>query len=324
MTLHMTPARLRLVALTVAPFALALLVSLATFLISRDDLPDPLAGRFDLSGKPTSYLGSTAAVVGCILLFTLLAAAWAFTVHKGQLSARGVRGVLAGGWGMAGLLGHLMSVSTLANRGVSDGSDVRMPMWHLAAAVGVALAAAAVGLLLARTVPQQATTTARNHETGRIDLARGEVASWSHRLGSGVPLLVAVVVLAGSVACAFVGQWYASGPLLGLGLLILGFASAHVMVDRRGLTVAPSLLPWPSLRIPLKEVQEVHSREINPVADYGGWGYRVRSNRTGLILRSGEAIVVRRGNGREFAVTVGDSATGAALLATLIDRRESR
>ncbi|MFI0981247.1 DUF1648 domain-containing protein [Streptomyces sp. NPDC021093] len=324
MTLHMTPVRLRLAALTLVPFALALLLSLTTFLIFHNELPDRLASRFDTAGKPTSYLGSTAAAVGSTLLIALLAAVWAFTVHKGKLSARGVRGMLAGGWGISGLLGYLMPVNTLANRGATDGSDVRMPMWHLVAAAGVALVAAAVGLLLARTVPAEATAPARNHETGRIDLARGEVASWSHRLGSGMPLLAAAATLAGSVACGFAEQWYAAGALLVLGLLVLGFASAHVMVDRRGLTVAPSLLPWPAVRIPLKEVREVHSREINPVADYGGWGYRVRSNRTGLILRSGEAIVVRRGNGREFAVTVADSATGAALLATLIDRRESR
>ncbi|MGW4054838.1 hypothetical protein ACWENA_28850 [Streptomyces sp. NPDC004779] len=40
-----------------------------------------------------------------------------------------------------------------------------------------------------------------------------------------------------------------------------------------------------------------------------------------MILRSGEALVVRRGNGREFAVTVPDARTAAALLNTLVERR---
>ncbi|NEE44119.1 DUF1648 domain-containing protein, partial [Streptomyces sp. SID8455] len=58
-------------------------------------------------------------------------------------------------------------------------------------------------------------------------------------------------------------------------------------------------------------------------AEFGGWGYRIRPGRTGFIVRSGEAIVARQANGREFAVTVEDSATGAALLNTLVDRNRA-
>ncbi|WP_255219942.1 hypothetical protein [Streptomyces sp. PVA_94-07] len=44
--------------------------------------------------------------------------------------------------------------------------------------------------------------------------------------------------------------------------------------------------------------------------------------RSGLVNRSGEALVVRKtGDGREFAVTVDDAGTAAALLNTLAERR---
>ncbi|MEK8144810.1 hypothetical protein NKH18_34340 [Streptomyces sp. M10(2022)] len=65
------------------------------------------------------------------------------------------------------------------------------------------------------------------------------------------------------------------------------------------------------------------SRDVQAFAEYGGWGYRVRPERSGVIVRSGEAIVARLSNGRDFAVTVDDSATGAALLNTLIDRHRA-
>lgn len=42
------------------------------------------------------------------------------------------------------------------------------------------------------------------------------------------------------------------------------------------------------------------------------------------MLRSGEALVVRRAGGREFAVTVDDSATAAALLNTLAHREGAK
>jgi hypothetical protein len=173
-------------------------------------------------------------------------------------------------------------------------------------------------------VPEPADVPGGGPVTGRIDLAKGEVASWSRRLSPGVVLVAGAAVLGGCVVCGALGYWSAALPMLVGGLLILWLASAHVSVDRRGLTVAPAVLHRPALRIPLKAMETVSIRDINPVADYGGWGYRIRHNRTGLIVRAGEAIVVRRTNGREFAVTVDDSATGAALLATLIDRRENR
>lgn len=326
MTLNPTRGRLRLLELSVIPYALALFVHLAAFLTARGSLPDSLASRFDASGRAVSHLSVPVAVLTGVAVFTLLGAVCAAVVLKGRLNPRGVRGVLAASWGIAAFLGYLLPASTLVQRGVPQGADARFPMWHLAVAVGAALAAAAVGLLLARTVPEStAPPAAPGAPTGRIDLAEGEVASWSHRLGSGTALLAATAaVAAGAVCGGALGNWLLAAPLLLIGALVLLFASAHVIVDRRGLTIAPALLHRPALRIPLKGMSTAARRDVDPVADYGGWGYRIRHNRTGLIVRSGEAIVVRRTNGREFAVTVDDSATGAALLATLIERRETR
>lgn len=119
------------------------------------------------------------------------------------------------------------------------------------------------------------------------------------------------------------------GALLALlGLVIgvpgLALARVRVTVDRRGVTVRPSFVSRPRVRVPLDEVAGASVRELDTaavLADYGGWGYRVRAGRTGVVLHSGEALVVRRESGREFAVTVPDAHTAAALLNTLAERR---
>ena len=60
---------------------------------------------------------------------------------------------------------------------------------------------------------------------------------------------------------------------------------------------------------------------VDPFADFGGWGYRVRpGSRTGFVVRKGEALEVERGDGTAWVVTVDDAAEGAALLNTLADR----
>lgn len=71
--------------------------------------------------------------------------------------------------------------------------------------------------------------------------------------------------------------------------------------------------------MPLDEVASASAREIDALAEFGGWGYR--AHRTGMVMRSGEGLVVRLDGGREFAVTVPDARTAAALLNTLVERR---
>ena len=53
----------------------------------------------------------------------------------------------------------------------------------------------------------------------------------------------------------------------------------------------------------------------------GGWGLRVgRGGRTGLVVRSGQALEVERTGGRIVVVTVDDAARGAALLTAVAAR----
>lgn len=192
-----------------------------------------------------------------------------------------------GGWALSGLLGYALTATLYANLDAADSSAAHFPPWQLGVAVAVALAAAGVGLLLTRFVPDPALEPTGDDGTDRIDLADGELAGWSRRTGSGALLAVGLVTLVAGVFVAALVSWRYGPVVFVIGLLALVFASAHVSVDRHGLTVAMGALSWPRVRVPLDAVETASSRRINAVADYGGWGYRIRHKRTGVVLRSG-------------------------------------
>ncbi|MFJ2744280.1 DUF1648 domain-containing protein [Streptomyces sp. NPDC087440] len=327
-SIRMSPARLRLTALTLAPFALALIAYLTTYVLRHDALPARVATHYDGSGTPNGFVGrDTVLFVGAGVLL-LLGTVWTWC-GAGRAAPTGPLGtwaMLACGWGTAAFLGYVLSAVLHANADTGDGSLARFPAWQFAVALGAASAAALLGSLLARVIvgrlpPGPGPRTPQGGTTDRINLASGEVASWARGLAPWTMLLAGCLTLAGGTVAGLAAGWTVFAPLCLLGLAALLLSSSYVTVDRRGLTVAPALLPWPAIRIPLSGITEASSRRISPTADFGGWGYRVRAHRTGLVTRSGDALVVRRKSGREFVVTVDDAATGAALLATLLDRR---
>jgi len=71
-----------------------------------------------------------------------------------------------------------------------------------------------------------------------------------------------------------------------------------------------------SKSIGLSRIRTVRSEPVNP-GSWGGWGYRVMPGRSAVVLRAGEGVVLTLTNGKEFAVTVDDSATLASVLGSL-------
>ena len=91
----------------------------------------------------------------------------------------------------------------------------------------------------------------------------------------------------------------------------------RVRIDRRGLLVR-SLIGWPRTRIPLDDIDDVATATIDPLREFGGWGWRIAvDGRRGVVLRAGEALQVTRAKGRVFVVTVDGAAEAAAVLQTL-------
>ncbi|GAA3476533.1 DUF1648 domain-containing protein [Streptomyces yanii] len=311
--------------LVALPFLLALIVDLALLAAFRDRVPGQLASHFEAGGQANGHAGRTSYVLVAVVLLVVTGALWATMVAKGNFSGRAYRLLVAGGYAFAGFFGYLMAAVLIVNLDAGEGApEVSFPMWQPAVALGVGALAAGLGFVLAALgpVPQQPARSAKAVGGERIALADGEVAGWARSADSWWLPLVALGLLVLGVVLFFVGSWSAAVLLLIVGVLPASFARPYVSVDRRGITVC-GILPWPRIRVPLDRIEAATSRDINALAEYGGWGYRIRPGRTGVMIRSGEGIVVRLAGGRDFAVTVDDSATGAALLNTLIDRRRA-
>ncbi|MFB7103424.1 DUF1648 domain-containing protein [Streptomyces hydrogenans] len=307
------PFRLR--ALAALPFALAAVAYVALLAVWSDRLPDPLATHFSYGGEADGFTGRAAfTAVGAALLLTL-GAGWTVLVR---------RGALWGAWLTAGLTGTLLVLVVHDNLDAADPADVVSPLSHLAVAAAAGAVLALAGHALSRLVPpeeHEGAGPAVHPDAPRLDLGAGELAGWSRATASAPLTALGLLFLAGGAVAVLLGPW----PLLLIALAVavpgLALARIRVSVDRHGLTVRSTLTPRPRVHVPLDDITAADVRPVDALREFGGWGYRVRAHRSGVVLRSGEALVVRRGNGREFAVTVPDARTAAALLNTLVERR---
>ncbi|MGW3086333.1 DUF1648 domain-containing protein [Streptomyces sp. NPDC001108] len=315
----------------VLPFVLALAVDLVLFLVFRDRLPERVASHFTGGGRADQYMGRDWYVLISTLTLVVAGGAWLLMAARWQLHGRAHRWLFSSGFALAGFLGWLLAAALLVNVDATVGPrgevpGVSLPMWHFAAALGVAALTGGLGWALAALfpAPEPPTGSGPGQAGGgaRIALADGEVAGWTRGAGSRWAPAAVLALLAAGLVLTPLWRWEAGLPLLVVGVVLGGFVRAHVMVDRRGITVSGTL-PWPRVRVPLDRIESACSRDISPLAEFGGWGYRVRPGGTGVVLRSGEGIVATLVDGRKFAVTVDDSKTGAALLNTLVDRRRA-
>jgi hypothetical protein len=159
-------------------------------------------------------------------------------------------------------------------------------------------------------------------DAARLPLGDAERAGWVQHIRSRGVLVVAPVVLVPVLLVAAVLRTPTAlvPAVLVVTLLVASMASFTVTVDARGLGVR-SGLGWPRQSVPLDEVVRAEVVQVQPFRDFGGWGYRVgRAGRVGIVVRSGEGLLVERTGGRSLVVTVDDAATAAALLNTLADR----
>ncbi|MER7462210.1 hypothetical protein [Streptomyces sp. NPDC097981] len=99
---------------------------------------------------------------------------------------------------------------------------------------------------------------------------------------------------------------------LAVGLLILygtlAFVHVTVTVDAEAVEVRCGYVGLPRRRIPLAAVASAEFLPRIPLQQWGGWGYRWRPDRgTAVIVRRGEGLELRLGDGKLFTVTVDDA-----------------
>ncbi|GFE03892.1 hypothetical protein Scani_01600 [Streptomyces caniferus] len=285
-------------------------------------LPDPLAGHFD-GGRANGFSSAPGFLAGCLAVLLVLGVGSGLLVRlRGH--APEVPWLIAASWATAAGIGYSICRTLLANVDVADAAAVREPQWQTAVGLGVALLAGALGRLLAGAAPLPPRRAAA--ATPRLDLPDGTTAGWSRTISSPPLVVLGVALLGAGLVLGVLAGWLSAAGLLFGGAACLPLASVRVTVDRHGLSLSPAMLPCRVRlrRIPLERIAEAGSRRVACFAEFGGWGYRLRAGGSGLVLRSGEGIVVRLTNGKEFVVTVDDAATAAALLNTYTDRARAR
>ncbi|GIF02647.1 hypothetical protein [Actinoplanes siamensis] len=303
--------------------ALVLVAIAATVVWSwRDDLPDPLASHWGgRSSVPDGFsslkaltLSTGVLVVLLLALFAAIGWFWGSTATTRRLVAASA--VWAGGFGAC-----LLLFTAGVQRGLTDASRATLPGWAVAGLLVLPLAPAVVAALLVRKDPREPAGGPVGPDAPRLALGGDERAVWIHRADGGPGLIAGALAIAVVAVLAVVLREWALliVPVL-LAALFAAMFAFTVRVDATGLTVR-SVLGWPGTHIPLEEVERASVAEVRPIREFGGWGWRVgRRGRVGVVLRAGESLLVERSADRSFVVTVGDAATGAALLNTLAER----
>lgn len=168
-----------------------------------------------------------------------------------------------------------------------------------------------------------ASPASEDQTASQIRLAPGEKAAWFGTAAMGrtgvITLLLAVLLLIGSTIWVLIlgeatAVWITALATLLVIALIATTLVFRVRVNRAGLLVR-SAAGWPRWNIPASEIADVQVVQINPMAEFGGWGLRVAvDGRAGVVLRTGEGLQVTRTSGKVFVVTIDDAATAAAVL----------
>lgn len=234
---------------------------------------------------------------------------------------RGVAGACLGGLGV--LLAGAQATTVWANLDRTDWHDASSLGGTFAIPLAGGLVFGCLGLLVdRRTAPPEPEVT--EDEQPRLGLAPGERAAWSGRLVSRTMTVLSGGLLAATAVCLILA---ADGRLPGsvavvpaVGCLVTSvFTTIRVTADTRGLRVVFGPLGRPVQRVALERITAATVEDLAPL-DVGGWGYRGFPGAAAVMLRAGECLVVRYGDGKRLTVSVDGAGDAAAVLNALRTR----
>lgn len=304
-------------------------VGVALMLAWLPEVPSTIATHWSGGGTPDAFAPAWTAPLGAALLGLGLTALFVGFMFAGTRDGRwGPMMRLLGAFslGTTVLLVVLLTWSLGMQRGLDDPASAPGIGVPLLVSAGLAVLSGLAAWFL-----QPDTTIAGPHASETVaplELQPDERAVWVRTTTMSRTAMIAIgasiaALAIGTIVFAAVGSpaWWI---MLATTLLLLVLAAAtfvfRVRIDERGLEVRSSIgAPW--FRVPLDQVRTVSVTDVNPTAEFGGWGVRLAPDGSfGIVLQSGEALRVVRENGRRFVVTVRDAATAAALLEALSER----
>ena len=309
------------VALPLIVWAVAVTVQLAWL----PSLPDPVAIHWGGGDGPDGFAPAWVSVALTAGLGAGLTGLFAFFVGFGRGPVPTATHKLLASMSLAVsvFVGTLVTASLGVQRGLDDARDAP----DLGGWVGLSLLGAGAVAVAAWFALPKAVRVGDSAEPARpLALAPGERGVWIATVR--VPTAIAVVILA-AIGLSLVAAGFAvavtggvlwpvlAAPALLVVLCALGLVW-RVRVDASGLTVRSLPFGWPRRRIRAADIASVSVVQVDPVAQFGGYGWRwAPGGGMGVIVRPGEGILVVTRDDRRFTISVDDAQTGAALLATL-------
>lgn len=303
------------------------LAAVTAMVMWRDDLPDPVATHWGAGGAVDGFGSLTTMFVlvpvltlGLPALLTLTALPSLRRGHRGPH----IRILGAAAASLSVLMAVLMVGSLAIQRGLDDAADAPGIGPVLLWSYGLGLLAGVVGWFA-----QPAQETRRSPRSAGIDpnLQPGETVVWVRTQSMNrwfIALMAVIAVGLGAVGVAIMPDtawagWLVFGVGALIGFLALTMAVVSVSASDDGLTVR-GIFGWPSAHVPLDDIASAEVAEVSGMADFGGWGWRLRPGAKGIVMRDGEALWIKRRSTRDLAVTVDDAATAAGLLTALVAR----
>lgn len=298
------------------------LVALALQLSWRSELPQPIATHWGPAGGPDGFgtWWTILAITGGVG-FGLPVLVVATTLPALRRGARGMayRFMAAFSAGMGAYFAALTTGLLAIQRGLDDAANAPAVHVPVFAAFGVGVG---VGLLGWWCQPRQHARHPHATRPDALDLANGERAVWMGNASLSRPVRVLLLSFAAIMVALAVWVWVigdlATGVIATVGMAfaltaVAMFTQFHARVDATGLAVV-SAVGWPRIEIPVADVADVTTSEVNGFGEFGGYGFRWVPGAVGIITRNGNALRVRRRDGRTVVATLDDAETAAALL----------
>lgn len=299
-----------------AAVAWSALVASALVVISwKDQLPDPIAVHWGVGGQANGFASAAdsawlmAAIIGGSVL---LLAAVGMAAGRSATGKRLIVGTIL----YLGFMGALLSVLTAGfQRGMESAATGKLPAWVLAISLLAPVLPAVLGAVLVRRVPVPDAEIRPAPDAPRVALIDGHIPEWrGHTTARPVSAVIAVGLLV--AIFGWIGLAMHSWLMVALGIVLGALVSVGlaftVTADQHGLVVR-SWAGWPRKRIPARKIEGAEAVTVEPLQEFGGWGYRIGiGGAEGIVVRKGPGIRVRYGDGLVLVVTLNRGAELAA------------
>ena len=228
-----------------------------------------------------------------------------------------------------------MGITTFHAVGMGVGSVVlnASPLAPTLPLSGGVILAVAVAVLTWWLLPREAPASESVEAADTLPVRSGEVAAWTGRLELPAWLMAIIAAAAAALITLGVSLLLTVGPRLWpiflaptlLLVVLLVTAQFVVTAGPRGF-ILRSAIGWPRLHIPAANLAKAGVVTVDPMADFGGWGFRwvigpTHKGRWGVLTRRGPGLEVFRHDGRSIVVTVDDPGTAAAVLETYANKQ---